>query len=158
MPRRAATASNSRPALEVSGELSPVAIWCRRTASSVGVGGPHERQVQLPGLVAEGAAQVAQGRPVGPVDGGLAAGQRNVGQVGQAPVAREIAQQELAAPDGAVGAVAGAVPADADDRPIGAVLGQAGGQVGVVVLHGHQRQAGQRAAAGACSRAHAVDR
>ena len=48
---------------------------------------------------------------------------------------RQVADQQLAAPDRAVGAVAGAV-VDRPQRGAGmAVLGQAGGEVGVMVLH-----------------------
>ena len=48
----------------------------------------------------------------------------------------EVADQELAAPDRAVGAVTGAVERDADHRPRQGVLGHAARHVGVVVLHG----------------------
>lgn len=48
--------------------------------------------------------------------------------------------QELAPPDGAVGAVAGAVPDDADAGFVQPVVRHAGGHVGVVMLHLHQGQ------------------
>ena len=46
----------------------------------------------------------------------------------------QVAEQQLAAPDGAVLAVAGAVVDRTDRRPPLAVLGQRGGEVGMVVL------------------------
>ena len=55
--------------------------------------------------------------------------------------AAEIADQQLAAPDRAVGAVAGAVEDRADRRAGLAVLGQSRGQVRVVMLHADQLDA-----------------
>ena len=49
--------------------------------------------------------------------------------------AGQIADEQLAAPDRPVGAVAGAVEDRADRRPGLAVLGQAGREVRVVMLH-----------------------
>ena len=54
---------------------------------------------------------------------------------------REVADEQLAAPDRAVEAVAGAVEDRADRRPWLAVLGQARRQVGVVVLDADQLDA-----------------
>ncbi len=64
-------------------------------------------------------------------------------QVKRAAVAREISHQHLAAPDGPVGAVAGAVEGHADDRllPHVASFRHAGGDVGVVMLDADSRQA-----------------
>ena len=45
-----------------------------------------------------------------------------------------VAQQELAAPSRAVRAITGAIPRDAQRRPVRRILRQTGGQVGVVVL------------------------
>jgi len=47
----------------------------------------------------------------------------------------QVRNQELAAPDGAVRSVAGAIPGHADDLPFEAVLRHAGGDVRVMVLH-----------------------
>ena len=46
----------------------------------------------------------------------------------------KFAAEKLAAPNGPVESVAGAVPDDAEHRPIDAVLGGAGGHVGVMML------------------------
>ncbi len=74
----------------------------------------------------------------------VASGQRQVFQVGGPPKPGIAAHQPLAAPNRPVQAVAGAVQRHADDRPVArgpAVVGQAGGDVGVVVLHPHHRPA-----------------
>ena len=65
-----------------------------------------------------------------------------------------LAQQHFAAPDRAVGPVAGAVPGETQHRPVQAVLGHAGRDVGVVVLDRHQRHvpSGGQAARRAASR------
>ena len=91
-----------------------------------------------------GVAQVGRGHPPGLPDRGRAAGHRDGGEVAAALVSGEVGHEELAAPDGAVGAVAGAVEGHPDDRAVlgrVAVVGQAGGDVGVVVLHADQVQA-----------------
>ena len=106
------------------------------------VGGLHRRQVVVP-LDARG-PQVGQRRPVGPLDGGVAAGQRHVAEVGHPGEAVVAGQQHLAAPDGPVGAVAGAVEGEAQDL-FGrrhAVFGHDRRHMGVVVLD--QRQAAGR--------------
>ena len=59
-------------------------------------------------------AEVGQRHPVGPQHAGVAAGERDVAEVGR-PAERLVAgDQDLAAPDRAVGAVAGAVEGDPD--------------------------------------------
>ena len=65
----------------------------------------------------------------------LAAGHADRMQVPDALEAAQVAVQQLAAPDRAVGPVAGAVVDRADRGLRLAVLGEAGGEVGVVVLH-----------------------
>ena len=50
----------------------------------------------------------------------------------------QVRDQELAAPERAVGAEPGPVERHPDDRPVLAVVGQAGGDVRVVVLHPDQ--------------------
>ena len=52
----------------------------------------------------------------------------------------EVGHQELAAPEGAVGAVAETVEGEPEHRFGAAVLHHARGDVGVVVLHGHDRE------------------
>ena len=56
------------------------------------------------------------------------------------PGSSAIDQQKLSPPDRAVVAVTGAIPRDPQNRPALAVLGQARGYVGVVMLDGHHRQ------------------
>ena len=55
----------------------------------------------------------------------------------------QVRDQELAAPDGAVRPVTGAVEGHPDDRPAGPVVGQAGRDVRVVMLNAHELHAGQ---------------
>ncbi len=64
----------------------------------------------------------------------------------------QVADQDLAAPDRAVGAVAGTVEDRADGGPGLAVLGQAGGEVRVVVLDGDELDALALERVGASSR------
>jgi len=73
--------------------------------------------------------------------GGVAAGQGGGREPADAAVAGEVGDEEFAAPQGAVVAEAQAVVGDAEERSAHLVLGGAGGDVGVVVLHGG---AGQR--------------
>ena len=70
------------------------------------------------------------------------------------PVAGEVGDEDLAAPDGAVGPEAEAVEGDAQDRALCAGVGQAGGDVGVVVLDADQLDTLPRSS----SSAHLVDR
>ena len=51
-------------------------------------------------------------------------------------------EEELAAPDGAIQAVAGAVPGDAEDGRLELILGHAGEHVGDVVLDGDELRSG----------------
>jgi len=74
-------------------------------------------------------------------DGLVAARQADVAQVGRPAKVLVIADQELAAPDRPIGAVAGAVERDPEDRPGQPVLGHATGHVRMVVLHGKQLDA-----------------
>ena len=73
-------------------------------------------------------------------DGRFAAGQRDRVEPGDPLERREVATQELPAPDRPVRAQAGAVEDERQRRPFFAVLGEAGGGVGVVVLHLDERQ------------------
>ena len=57
--------------------------------------------------------------------------------------AGQVRHQEFPAPDGAVGAVAGAVQGDADHAVGAAVFRQAGGDMGVMVLHPDEAHPGQ---------------
>ena len=135
MPASEATASNSRPMLDVGTQRSPV-VSCRSSSAS-----SSSLQART------------QGRPVVPRrrprprrwdsairqglrTAGVAAGQRDVGEVGGPDVVGVVGDQELAAPDGAVVAVAGAVEGDPEDPAVAAepVLGHRRGDVGVVVL------------------------
>ena len=75
----------------------------------------------------------ARGRPGRLRPGGTA-------RASQSGASCALDQQELAAPDRAVGPVSGAVPGDPQGRPALAVLGQAGHDVGVMVLDGQARQ------------------
>ena len=74
-------------------------------------------------------------------DGRVAARHADRVQVGRALEAGQIADEDLAAPDRAVGAVAGAVVDRADRRAGLAVLGEARGEVRVVVLDGDELDA-----------------
>ena len=85
------------------------------------------------------------------LDGLFAGGQAEGAQVSHA--ARDRAAlvghpEELASPDGAVVAVASAVPRDAEGRAGNAVFGHAGIDVSEVVLHPDERQAGLLGVAG----------
>ena len=56
-------------------------------------------------------------------------------------IGRRAGDEHFPAPDFAIGSVAGAVEREADDRPRERVLGHAGGDVRVMMLHGDERQA-----------------
>src|SRR5262245_42984919 len=71
----------------------------------------------------------------------LAARHSHVAKPGHAPILAIIADQELAAPYGAVRPVAGAVEDDADHGFGQAVLGHAASHVSMMVLHGEQPRA-----------------
>ena len=90
------------------------------------------------------AEELEEERERGPsrlLHGGVAAREAERAEVGDAREAGRVAEEELAAPDRAVGPVAGAVPRDAERGPVGLVLGEAGGEVGVVVLDGDEAEA-----------------
>ncbi len=74
----------------------------------------------------------------------VAAGHGQVAEVAGAAEASGIAEQEFPPPDPTVGAVADAVEDHPDRLLFHAVFGQAGGQVGVVVLHRQPRQIATR--------------
>ena len=81
-----------------------------------------------------GVAGVGGGHPPRLPDGGRAARHGHRGEVAAALEGGQAGGQELAAPDRAVGAVAGPVEGHPDHRAVLAVVGQAGGDVRVVVL------------------------
>ena len=118
-PSRAATASNRRPALVVTGALSgaracAAARW--RSASERPCSGRRGRALES--ALAEQLAEEREARR------GAARApprrRRAAGRVAGGPRARTrgVAEQELAAPDGAVGAEPGAVPDDAEGGPV----------------------------------------
>ena len=138
--RRAARRARRRrrtagPTLVVSGEATPGAASPATAAPARRVDARRERRgtagsarraprpaTRRPSATARGSPRSPPGMPHRP-------------QVPGALEARQVADQQLAAPDRAVGAVAGAV-VDRPDRRAGlAVLGQAGREVGVMVLH-----------------------
>ena len=94
----------------------------------------HSRRHGLADLQQPGA-----GHPPRLADRGLAARHPDRPQVADPLEADEVAAQQLAAPDGAVGAVAGAV-VDRARRPLHAVLGQRRREVRVVVLDADRLQ------------------
>ena len=126
--------------LEVSGVLircsAGPAAWCDlpRRCSAPGAGRAPNSIPAGPQVRQRHASRLAHSR--------IAAGQGHIGQVEAPLVAAIAAQQHFAAPDGAIRAVAGAVKAQPDDRlaAVPAVIGQAGGQVGMVMLHLDQGQ------------------
>ena len=134
-PRSELTASKSRPMLEVGTQPVPRSSWRSSTARSSGstarAGGRSVRPVDA------GRPQVRQrgrGRACGWRRPLRAAARAEVPDPVEGVVAGD---EDLAAPDGAVGAVARAVEGDAD-HPLprrDAVLGHDRRDVGVVVLH-----------------------
>ena len=96
----------------------------------------RQRRLLLPGRHEPGA-----GHPPRLAHGRVAAGHADREQVADALEGGQVADEQLAAPHRAVGAVAGAVVDRAHGRPGLAVLGQARGQVRVVVLHAHELDA-----------------
>ena len=123
-PSSAATASNSRPMPDESGAF---------TGRGSGAPPPAANGTGAAGRLEVGgrdAPRLADRRPrrraAAPVE------------VGDALERREIAAQQLAAPQRSVGAVPGAVEHQRQRRAGEAVLGQARGGVGVVVLHADQ--------------------
>ena len=87
--------------------------------------------------------QVRGRHPPRLADRGSAARHRHGHQAAGSLEAGQIRDQELAAPDRAVGPVPGPVEGDADDRAVLAVVGEAGGDVRVMVLHADELNAGQ---------------
>ena len=82
-----------------------------------------------------GVAGVGRGHPPRLPDGGRAAGHGHRGKVAAALEGGQASGQEFTAPDRAVGAVAGPVEGHPDHRAVRSVVGQAGGDVRVVVLY-----------------------
>jgi hypothetical protein len=67
-------------------------------------------------------------------DSRVAAGKKNWTEAGETVETEIIRGEEFSAPDGGVGAEARAIPGDADDAALEAVLGHAAGDVGVMML------------------------
>ncbi len=129
----AATASNSRPALVVGGALTPASGHRRDRPPARGVVPAHGEVGDLVGT--HGRPEVHGRHPPRLSHGHVAARERDGGQVAEALEVGQVGTQDLAAPRGAVGAETHAVERHADDRSGVLVVGQAGGDVGVVVLH-----------------------
>ena len=144
----------------VHGELKPPSSRRAKRRSSSAAARRRATELRPRRGAAEGLPQQRQGGPPGLAHRGVAAGQAEAAQVGHPLERRGAAEQHLAAPHGAVRPVAGAVPGEAEDRPVAiprlviahpvpgiaspqTVLRQAGGEVGVVVLHGEARQPGE---------------
>ena len=99
--------------LDVGTHPVPRSSWRASTASSSAGTAPDRRQVRRP--VDPGRPQVGQRGPVRLADGGVAAGQRDRLEVPDPLEAVVAGDEDLAAPDGAVRAEAGAVEGEADD-------------------------------------------
>ncbi len=145
-PASEETASNSRPMLDVGTQPNPVSSWCASTARSRSRAGPHRRQVVVPRHARR--PQMRQRHPVRPQHARVATGERHVAEVRGPPELLVVGDQHLAAPDRAVGAVAGAVEGDPDDPLVGAepVLAHHRRDVRVVVLHQVDRPVRRRGA------------
>ena len=133
-PRMAATASNNRPALDVSGELNPDWIICRI------MGALSQAPALLPSRarvrshnpsVHNTLAAIRQGSSMALV----AAGQRVGFEMRDALKAAAVGHQNLAAPDRAVHAVTGAVERHADDGLMQTMFGHDAGDVRVMMLN-----------------------
>jgi hypothetical protein len=80
----------------------------------------------------------AASQPPRDADRGLAADQRESLQVSDASELAAVETERLAAPHGPVGSVAGSVPGKAKRRTLEAMLGEARGNVRVMMLHADQ--------------------
>ena len=89
---------------------------------------------------AEEGCDRAQGHAPGLGDGDAGAGHGDGAQVGGAGEVAEVEAHDFPAPDGAIGAETGAVESKADGGGGEAVLGEAAGNVGVVVLDADEGQ------------------
>ena len=83
-----------------------------------------------------------QRHPVRVADGGVASRERDRGEMSDAIEPGVVGDEHLASPHRAVGAVPGAVEAEADDGLGHAVLGHHRGDVGMVMLHSHDPATG----------------
>ncbi len=83
----------------------------------------------------EGIEQIAAGHAPGLSNAGISARQQNRTQPGIAVEAGVAGGKKFAAPDGSIGAEAGAIPGHADDASFELVLGHATGDVGVMMLN-----------------------
>ena len=120
--------------------VQPRSSWRSSSAEFVGRAGGRTRQVVAPSRSrrpAGGPAPCGTGRRTAASPPGSGTYAR-CAEPGEAVV---VGEQELAAPHGAVVAVARAVEGDADHRPgaVEPVFGHRGGDVGVVVLDAHER-------------------
>ena len=102
--------------------------------------GTHRGGVDDDGLVAEDLEEQGQGAAAGLAHGLLVARQEERPQVPDPPAAFIGDVQELATPYGPVLAHAAAIPRDAEHGWAQAILGHAGQDVRVVVLHPHDRE------------------
>src|SRR5689334_990825 len=97
----------------------------------------HDRQ---PGpAVAVHVVEVGGRHPPRLADRGRTAGHRDRGEMVDPPELAQVGDENLTTPDRAVGPVAEPVERDADYRAVVPVVGQAGGDVGVVVLYPDDR-------------------
>ena len=148
-PRRLAAASKSRPADEATGALRPRATWVRTTPTSRGSrrarklsarspSRPRASAIPAPSAAPSASApeQVAERHAVRPPHRERAAGQRRAPEAGHAPIADEVRDEELAAPERPVVAHPQPVVGDAEERRRDPVLGGARRDVRVMVLDG----------------------
>ncbi len=134
-PAIAATASKRRPTLVVGGDAVPVPA-ISATASQLRGSTSCARASGIGGGVSPAAASHAHAIRQGSRTAASPPGSRTGKRSPTRSYPAQVAGQDLAAPDRAVGPVSGAVEDGADRRLGYAVLRKAGGQVGVVVLDG----------------------
>ena len=99
----------------------------------------EERKIQSQCFLAEGGFQMRQSASPRLAHGAVAPGERRVAKMRSASESGEIADQKLAAPDLAVGAIARAVKSNANDRFAKAIIRHATRNVCVVMLHADRR-------------------
>ena len=102
------------------------------------VRGASAKQSRRPGdpVLPKQRVRPPDGRAPRSLDGRGSARERQLLEMRHAPVPEQIADEELAAPQAPIVAVAQTVHAHADRRPPAPVLHQASGDVRMVVLHG----------------------
>ena len=132
-PSSDAAASNRRPQEVVSGPP-------RRASSAPGARRGARTGARFPSPRPSACSEAAAHAP-GLARRRVAAGQRQRAEVAEAAERGAVETEKLAAPGAAVGAAPQPVQHDGERRGGHAVLGENGGGVGVVVLHGQSRQA-----------------